>query len=45
MKEVTAAADVDIVADESFCTLEEARRLADMKGCDILNIRLSKCGG
>lgn len=45
MARVTAQTDVDIVADESLCSLNDAQRLAEQKGCDIFNIRLSKCGG
>jgi len=34
-----------IMLDESFCTMIDAERAADGGWCDILNIRLSKCGG
>ena len=34
-----------VVADESFCTLSDAQRLMDSRACDILNIKISKCGG
>ena len=34
-----------IIADESLVTLEDARKLAKAKACDMFNLRLSKCGG
>lgn len=45
LKEVGAATGLPIIADESLCTEAEARRLIDLKACDIFNLRLSKCGG
>lgn len=45
MQTVTEGSPIPIVADESFCSLEDAKLLFETKGCDILNIRLSKCGG
>jgi L-Ala-D/L-Glu epimerase len=36
---------IRVVADESFCTLQDAERLIASQACDILNIKLSKCGG
>jgi L-alanine-DL-glutamate epimerase-like enolase superfamily enzyme len=36
---------MQVVADESFCTLSDAKRLVDSRACDILNIKISKCGG
>ncbi len=34
-----------IVADESLVGLDDARRLIDAGGCDIFNLKISKCGG
>jgi L-alanine-DL-glutamate epimerase-like enolase superfamily enzyme len=34
-----------VVADESMCCLDDARRLVDAGACDILNVKISKCGG
>lgn len=45
LKKVTNAVDETIVADESLCTIEDAKRLSDEKACNMFNIRLSKCGG
>ncbi len=45
LREVSAAAGLPIIADESLCTEADARKLIDLKACQIFNIRLSKCGG
>jgi muconate cycloisomerase len=45
MKQVTAAKLTPVVADESLCSLADAERLIAEAGCDIFNIRVSKCGG
>lgn len=45
MKQVSEAVQIPVIADESLCTEEDARRLIDLKACRIFNIRLSKCGG
>lgn len=45
MRHATAAAIVPVVADESLCSLEDARQLAATRGCDVFNVRISKCGG
>jgi L-Ala-D/L-Glu epimerase len=34
-----------VVVDESMCSLDDARRLIDAGACDILNVKISKCGG
>lgn len=45
LKKVTERVEIPIIADESLCSVDDARRLADMKACKLFNIRLSKCGG
>ncbi len=45
LRELTAAAIVPVVVDESLATLDDARRLVDRRACDIFNIRISKVGG
>jgi L-alanine-DL-glutamate epimerase-like enolase superfamily enzyme len=45
LKQVQDAVGIPVIADESLCTEEDARRLIDLKACRIFNIRLSKCGG
>jgi muconate cycloisomerase len=36
---------VPIMLDESLCSLVDAERAASHQTCDLLNLRLSKCGG
>jgi len=45
LKQVSEAVTIPVIADESLCSAEDARRLIDLKACGIFNIRLSKCGG
>jgi len=45
MKTVTAANITPVVADESLCSLADAKMLISEKACNIFNIRISKCGG
>ena len=45
MRAVTAAKLVPVVADESLCSLEDARILIREQACDVFNVRISKCGG
>ncbi|MHC4514794.1 MAG: mandelate racemase/muconate lactonizing enzyme family protein [Planctomycetota bacterium] len=45
MAEVTAADLVQVVADESICSFEDAQRLIDNRACNVFNLQLSKCGG
>ena len=45
LKEVTAHAEALIIADESICSMEDARKLSEMGACHAFNVRLSKCGG
>jgi L-alanine-DL-glutamate epimerase-like enolase superfamily enzyme len=45
LKQVQDAVQIPVIADESLCTEEDARRLIDLKACQVFNIRLSKCGG
>jgi len=34
-----------IIVDESLRTIDDARRLVEMRACNAFNIRVSKCGG
>jgi L-alanine-DL-glutamate epimerase-like enolase superfamily enzyme len=36
---------IPIVVDESMCSLTDARQLIEKGACDIINIKISKCGG
>jgi muconate cycloisomerase len=42
---VRRAVSTPIVADESLCTLADARRLLEHEACDVWNLRVGKCGG
>jgi len=42
LKEATV---IPIIVDESMLTLSDAKRLIEREACDILNIKISKCGG
>lgn len=37
--------EIPVVVDESLCSLSDAKRLIDTGACDIMNIKISKCGG
>ncbi len=45
LRELRKETGIPVVADESFCTLSDAKRVIDREACDILNIKVSKCGG
>jgi len=45
MQEVADFCHEPVMADESLCTRKDALTLAQIKGCDMFNVRLSKCGG
>ncbi len=45
LKQVREAIQIPVIADESLCNEDDARRLIDLKACQGFNIRLSKCGG
>ncbi len=45
MRYVRKRCDTPIMADESACTPSDAQLLAQMEACDIINVRLAKCGG
>ena len=45
MQKLTRELPETIVADESLCTLKQAKDLIASRGCDAFNIRLSKVGG
>jgi hypothetical protein len=34
-----------VIADESLVTIDDARKLIAIEGCDLFNIKVSKCGG
>lgn len=45
LAKVRAESGVRVMADESLCTLSDARELIEAKAADIWNIRLAKIGG
>ena len=45
LRQVREAVDIPIMADESLCTFDDARKLIQLKACQMFNIRLSKVGG
>lgn len=45
LKRVSEAVRIPVIADESLCNEDDAKRLIDLKACRMFNIRLSKCGG
>lgn len=45
MRQFREETGMTVIADESFCTLSDAKHLIECGACDILNIKISKCGG
>ena len=45
MQKLTRELNETVVADESLCTISQARNLIENRACDAFNIRLSKVGG
>lgn len=45
LRQVQEAVPFPVIADESLCTLRDARELIESKACQIFNLRLSKVGG
>lgn len=45
LKKVRKKSPIPIMADESCCDHHDAKRLIDLKACDMLNVKLGKSGG
>jgi muconate cycloisomerase len=45
LRRLTAELPEAIMADESLCSVDDARRLAAARAADVFNVRISKCGG
>jgi len=45
LRRLKEATGIPIIVDESMCNLSDAKRLIEREACDILNIKISKCGG
>ena len=45
LQEIKKRFNLKIIVDESMCTLSQAQTLIEAGACDIMNIKISKCGG
>ncbi len=45
LKQIKEAVDIPVIVDESMCSIKDAQNLIENEACDILNIKISKCGG
>jgi muconate cycloisomerase len=45
LQEIRRRTGIPVIVDESMCNLSDARNLIEAKACDIINIKISKCGG
>lgn len=45
MRRIRRETGLSVIADESLCSPEDAVKLIEEEACDILNIKISKCGG
>jgi muconate cycloisomerase len=45
LKNIRAITGIPVIVDESICTLSDAKHLIENEACDIMNIKISKCGG
>jgi L-alanine-DL-glutamate epimerase-like enolase superfamily enzyme len=45
LKQITQKSHINIMADESVFTLEDAKKIIKSKSADMINIKLMKCGG
>jgi muconate cycloisomerase len=45
LQEIRRRTGIPVIVDESMCNLSDARNLIEAEACDIINIKISKCGG
>jgi muconate cycloisomerase len=45
LREIRDKTGIPVIVDESMCNLSDAKRLIERGACDIINIKISKCGG
>ncbi|MBW2561530.1 MAG: hypothetical protein JRE40_11855 [Deltaproteobacteria bacterium] len=45
LKKIREITGIPVMVDESMCTLSDAELLIESGACDMLNIKISKCGG
>ena len=45
LREIRNKTGIPVIVDESMCNLSDAKKLIEARACDIINIKVSKCGG
>jgi len=45
LREIRHITGIPVIVDEGMCNLRDAEHLIEMEACDIINIKISKCGG
>jgi len=45
LHEIRNKTGIPVIVDESLCSLSDAKRLIEAEACDVINIKISKCGG
>ena len=45
LRKVRETVEIPVIADESMCSIADARTLIEKNACDVFNIKISKCGG
>jgi L-Ala-D/L-Glu epimerase len=45
LREIRNKTGIPVIVDESLCNLSDAKKLIEAEACDIINIKISKCGG
>jgi L-Ala-D/L-Glu epimerase / N-acetyl-D-glutamate racemase len=45
LREIRNKTGMPVIVDESMCNIADAKKLIEAKACDIINIKISKCGG
>lgn len=45
LREIRNKTGIPVIVDESMCGLADARMLIEQEACDVINIKISKCGG
>lgn len=45
LREIRRITGIPVIIDEGMCSLRDAEHLIEMEACDVINIKISKCGG
>jgi o-succinylbenzoate synthase len=45
LRKIRNASSIPVMADESVCSIKDAKRIIDKEAADMINIKLMKCGG